>query len=61
VPDGDLAAPHNARSAGTPVPLLRDYTLNPLDVHAAFPGDPRASTAVRALVDFLVQGIKRGV
>jgi DNA-binding transcriptional LysR family regulator len=47
--------------AGTLVPLLRNYTLDPADVHAVFPGGPRPSTKVRALVDFLVQEITPGV
>jgi DNA-binding transcriptional LysR family regulator len=47
--------------AGTLVPLLRNYTLDPVDVHAVFPGGPRPSAKVRALVDFLVQEITRGV
>jgi DNA-binding transcriptional LysR family regulator len=47
--------------AGTLVPLLRNYKLDPVDVHAIFPGGPRPSTKVRALVDFLVQEIKQGV
>jgi len=46
--------------AGMLVPLLRNYKLDPVDVHAVFPGGPRPSTKVRALVDFLVQEIKRG-
>jgi DNA-binding transcriptional LysR family regulator len=44
--------------AGALVPLLRDYKLEPVDVHAVFPGGPRPSTKVRALVDFLVQELK---
>jgi DNA-binding transcriptional LysR family regulator len=35
------------------VPLLRDYTLEPTEVHAVFPGGPRPSAKVRAFVDFL--------
>jgi DNA-binding transcriptional LysR family regulator len=35
------------------VPLLRDYTLEPTEVHAVFPGGPRSSAKVRAFVDFL--------
>jgi len=38
--------------AGSLVPLLRAYKLEPMDVHAVFPGGPRPSTKVRALVDF---------
>ena len=44
--------------AGSLVPLLRAYKLEPMDVHAVFPGGPRPSTKVRALVDFLVQELK---
>ena len=44
--------------AGALVPLLRGYKLEPVDVHAVFPGGPRPSTKVRALVDFLVQELK---
>jgi DNA-binding transcriptional LysR family regulator len=44
--------------AGALIPLLRSYKLSPADVHAVFPGGPRPSTKVRALVDFLVQELK---
>jgi DNA-binding transcriptional LysR family regulator len=44
--------------AGTLVPLLRGYKLEPVDVHAVFPGGPRPSTKVRALVDFLAQELR---
>jgi hypothetical protein len=44
--------------AGMLVPLLRGYKLSTIDVHAIFPGGPRPSTKVRALVDFLVQELK---
>jgi DNA-binding transcriptional LysR family regulator len=44
--------------AGQLVPLLRAYKLEPVEVHAVFPGGPRPSTKVRALVDFLVQELK---
>jgi DNA-binding transcriptional LysR family regulator len=44
--------------AGKLVPLLRSYRLEPVDVHAVFPGGPRPSTKVRALVDFLAQELK---
>jgi DNA-binding transcriptional LysR family regulator len=43
---------------GALVPLLRAYKLSPVDVHAVFPGGPRPSTKVRALVDFLVEDLK---
>jgi DNA-binding transcriptional LysR family regulator len=45
--------------AGVLVPLLRGYTLAPVEVHAVFPGGPRPSLKVRALVDFLVQELNR--
>jgi DNA-binding transcriptional LysR family regulator len=44
--------------AGALVPLLRSYKLSTVDVHAVFPGGPRPSTKVRALVDFLAQELK---
>ncbi len=44
--------------AGSLVPLLRGYRLDPVDVHAVFPGGPRPSTKVRALVDFLAREAK---
>jgi DNA-binding transcriptional LysR family regulator len=44
--------------AGALVPLLRGYKLTPVEVHAVFPGGPRLSAKVRALVDFLVQELK---
>jgi DNA-binding transcriptional LysR family regulator len=44
--------------AGALVPLLHNYKLSSVDVHAVFPGGPRPSTKVRALVDFLIQEIK---
>jgi DNA-binding transcriptional LysR family regulator len=43
---------------GALVPLLRGYKLTPVDVHAVFPGGPRPSAKVRALVDFLVAELK---
>jgi hypothetical protein len=46
------------QAAGMLVPLLRGYKLSPVDVHAIFPGGPRPSAKVRALVDFLVQELK---
>jgi DNA-binding transcriptional LysR family regulator len=42
-------------SAGRLVPLLRGYKLPSIDVHAVFPGGPRPSAKVRALVDYLVE------
>src|SRR6202034_4749908 len=44
--------------AGTLIPLLRGYKLEPVDVHAVFPGGPRPSTKVRPLVDFLAQELR---
>jgi len=40
--------------AGLLAPLLRNYKLPPVDVHAVFPGGPRPSAKVRAFVDFLI-------
>jgi DNA-binding transcriptional LysR family regulator len=40
------------------VALLPDYTLDPVDVHAVFPGGPRPSAKVRAFVDFLAARLK---
>ena len=44
--------------AGALVPLLRNYKLASVDVHAVFPGGPRPSVKVRALVDFLAKELK---
>ena len=44
--------------AGNLVPLLREYTVDPLDVHAVFPAGRRPSTKVRALVDYLAQKLR---
>jgi DNA-binding transcriptional LysR family regulator len=41
------------------VPLLRDYDLDPVDIHAVFPGGPRPSAKVRAFVDFLAGRLKK--
>jgi DNA-binding transcriptional LysR family regulator len=40
------------------LPLLRDYTMDPVDVHAVFPGGPRPSSKVRAFVDFLAERLR---
>lgn len=40
-------------AAGTVERLLADYDLPPVTAHAVFPGGPRPSAKVRALVDFL--------
>jgi len=44
--------------AGTLVQILRGYKLPSVDVHAVFPGGPRPSTKVRALVDYLAAELK---
>jgi DNA-binding transcriptional LysR family regulator len=41
------------------VPLLRDYKLDPVEIHAVFPGGPRPSANVRAFVDFLAERLKK--
>jgi DNA-binding transcriptional LysR family regulator len=41
------------------VPLLRDYRLDPVDVHAVFPGGPRPSAKIRAFVDFLAEKLRK--
>jgi DNA-binding transcriptional LysR family regulator len=43
---------------GVLVELLRGYGLPPVDVHAVFPGGPRPSAKVRALVDYLALELK---
>jgi DNA-binding transcriptional LysR family regulator len=45
-------------ATGRLVQLLRGYRLPSIDVHAVFPGGPRPSTKVRALVDFLAADLK---
>jgi len=44
--------------AGSLVQVLRGYKLASVDVHAVFPGGPRPSTKVRALVDYLAVELK---
>jgi DNA-binding transcriptional LysR family regulator len=43
---------------GRLVPLLRDYSLEPVQVHAVFPGGPRPSAKVRTFVDYLAAELK---
>jgi len=40
------------------LPVLRDYTMDPVEVHAVFPGGPRPSTKVRAFVGFLAERLR---
>jgi DNA-binding transcriptional LysR family regulator len=47
--------------AGLLVPVLRHYTVPPVEVHALFPSGPRPSTKVRALVEYLASELKRPV
>jgi DNA-binding transcriptional LysR family regulator len=42
-------------AAGTVVRLLADYDLPSVTAHAVFPGGPRPSAKVRALVEHLVR------
>jgi DNA-binding transcriptional LysR family regulator len=44
--------------AGLLVQLLRGYKLPSVDVHALYPGGPRPSAKVRALVDYLAKELK---
>ena len=44
--------------AGSLVRLLRDYRLDPVPVHAVFPGGPRPSAKVRAFVDYLERALR---
>jgi DNA-binding transcriptional LysR family regulator len=46
--------------SGTLVALLTDYTLEPVDVHAVFPGGPRPSTKVQAFTDHLMTALNAG-
>jgi DNA-binding transcriptional LysR family regulator len=49
--------------AGAVIPVLTDHALEPVDVHAVFPGGPHPSSKVRALVDHLaavLQGVPCG-
>ncbi len=45
--------------AGSVVPTMTDYGLAPIEVHAVFPGGPRPSTKVRALVDHLARELSQ--
>jgi DNA-binding transcriptional LysR family regulator len=44
--------------AGLLVQVLRGYKLPSVDVHAVFPGGPRPSAKVRALVDYLAAELR---
>jgi DNA-binding transcriptional LysR family regulator len=41
-------------ASGAVVPVRVDYTLEPVEAHAVFPGGPHPSSKVRALVDHLI-------
>ena len=43
--------------SGALVALLTDYALEPVEVHAVFPGGPRPSTKVRAFADHLAAAL----
>jgi DNA-binding transcriptional LysR family regulator len=45
--------------SGALVALLPDFGLEPVEVHAVFPGGRRPSTKVQALTDFLAEVLKR--
>lgn len=44
--------------SGALIQLLKGYVLEPVDVHAIFPGGPRPSQKVRAFVDYLASALK---
>jgi DNA-binding transcriptional LysR family regulator len=46
--------------SGMLVQLLRGYKLPSVDVHALYPGGPRPSAKVRALVDYFAKELKSG-
>ena len=48
-------------ASGALVPLLPNYALEPMEVHAVFPGGPRPSAKVRALVEYLAERLKQSV
>jgi DNA-binding transcriptional LysR family regulator len=45
-------------AAGTLTRILTGYKLEPVEVHAVFPGGPRPSLKVRAFVDFLAAELR---
>ncbi|WIW47311.1 LysR family transcriptional regulator [Bradyrhizobium sp. 62B] len=51
-----MAAPEI--KSGALVPLLKGYKASPLSVHAVFPGGPRPSSKIRALVDYLAEELR---
>ena len=57
--EGISAVPHfavaNDLRTGRLVPVLDDYVMMDLPLHAVFPPGRRLSTRVRAFVDFLVE------
>ena len=46
--------------SGTLVALLTDYTLEPIDVHAVFPGGPHPPAKVQAFTDHLMTALHAG-
>jgi DNA-binding transcriptional LysR family regulator len=46
--------------SGALVEVLRGYRMDPVEVHALFPGGPRPSAKVRAFVDFLAAELRSG-
>jgi DNA-binding transcriptional LysR family regulator len=46
--------------SGTLVALLPGYALEPVEVHAVFPGGPRPSFKVRAFADYMAAAFDAG-
>lgn len=44
-------------ASGALLPILKGYTLEPVEVHAVFPGGPRPSAKVRALIDHIAASL----
>jgi DNA-binding transcriptional LysR family regulator len=45
-------------AAGALIPVLNDYELDPIEVHAVYPAGPHPTAKVRALVDHLAKHLQ---